>query len=188
MQRSETITNLAAALAKAQAQVKGAVKDSANPFFKSKYADLASVWEACRDACNANDLAIVQFPIAGAEGFGVETVILHASGEWMSSEFVLPASKMDAQGAGSCITYARRYAVAAVLRVCPEDDDGNAAAAGIKKLQEEALKMLEKASTRGLVALENVWKALPEQMRKACQHDLAGLKEKAKEVKETQHA
>ena len=127
MQHSEFLNELGAALAKAQATVKGAKKDSANPFFKSAYADLASVWDACREALTANGLSVVQFPGEFANGVAtLETVLLHSSGQWMSVTAGAPVGKQDAQGVGSVITYLRRYALAAVASVSPEDDDGNA--------------------------------------------------------------
>ncbi len=128
MNKSESISDLAAALSKAQGQIKGAVKDSANPFFKSKYADLSSVWEACRDALSSNELSIVQSPETAQNGITIETMLCHSSGQWITSSYVMPVSKVDAQAVGSAITYARRYALAAMVGVAPEDDDGNSAA------------------------------------------------------------
>lgn len=127
MQHSEQLNELGAALAKAQAQVKGAKKDSANPFFKSQYADLASVWEACRDALTSNGLSVVQFPGYENGVATLDTVLLHSSGQWMSGTAGAPIGKQDAQGVGSVLTYLRRYALAAVASVSPADDDGNAA-------------------------------------------------------------
>lgn len=127
MQHSEALNELGAALAKAQAQVKGAKRDSANPFFKSQYADLASVWEACRDALTSNGLSVVQFPGYENGVATLDTVLLHSSGQWMSGTAGAPIGKQDAQGVGSVLTYLRRYALAAVASVSPEDDDGNAA-------------------------------------------------------------
>jgi len=129
MERSEQINELATALAKAQGEIKGAVRDTANPFFKSKYADLASVWEACRTALTSNGLAVVQALRAVEGGVEVLTMLLHASGQWVSESLAVPAAKQDAQGFGSAVTYARRYGLAAMVGVAPEDDDGNAAAA-----------------------------------------------------------
>ena len=131
MNKSESIAGLAAALAKAQGQMKGAVKDSANPFFKSKYADLASVVEAIRSAFSANGLSYVQtVQSSDLDEVRVETMILHSSGEWIScGVLALPVSKNDAQGYGSALTYARRYSLSAAVGVAPEDDDGNAAVA-----------------------------------------------------------
>ncbi len=131
MNKSESIAGLAAALAKAQGAMKGAVKDSANPFFKSKYADLASVVEAIRSAFSANGLSYVQtVQSSELDEVRVETMILHSSGEWIScGVLALPVSKNDAQGYGSALTYARRYSLSAAVGVAPEDDDGNAAVA-----------------------------------------------------------
>ncbi len=130
MNKSESIAALAAALAKAQGAMKGAVKDSANPFFKSKYADLASVVEAIRAAFSANGLSYIQTVEPHPDEVRVETTILHSSGEWISCGYLsLPVSKADAQGYGSALTYARRYSLSAAVGVAPEDDDGNAASA-----------------------------------------------------------
>ena len=136
MNKSESIAGLAAALAKAQGQMKGALKDSANPFFKSRYADLASVVEAIRAAFSANGLNYIQtLEPSDKDEVRVETTLLHASGEWISCGILsLPVSKIDAQGYGSALTYARRYSLSAAVGVAPEDDDGNAASAAKPKL------------------------------------------------------
>ncbi len=129
MTKSESIKELAAALAKAQGVMKGALKDSANPFFKSRYADLASVVEAIRAAFSANGLSYIQtVEPSDKDEVRVETTLLHSSGEWISCGILsLPVSKIDAQGYGSALTYARRYSLSAAVGVAPEDDDGNAA-------------------------------------------------------------
>lgn len=128
MEQSEQIDKLAAALSKAQAEVEGAKKDSANPHFRSKYADLASVWAACRDALTKNGLAIVQAPgLCEGSHMTMTTLLTHASGQWVRETMSVPLPKQDPQGLGSAVTYARRYALAAFVGVSPEDDDGNAA-------------------------------------------------------------
>ncbi len=127
MLRSESLNELGAALAKAQGAIEGALKDSDNPFFKSRYADLSSVWEACRQHLTANGLSVIQSPTEAESGIGVETMLLHSSGQYVSDKFTMPVTKSDAQGVGSALTYARRYALAAMVGVAPEDDDGNAA-------------------------------------------------------------
>jgi hypothetical protein len=129
MNKSESITNLATALAMAQMNIKGAIKDSNNPFFKSKYADLSSVVEAIRPAFGQCGLSYIQrVEPSDKDEVRVETILLHASGEWLSCGVLnLPVSKADAQGYGSALTYARRYSLAAACGVAPEDDDGNAA-------------------------------------------------------------
>lgn len=144
MNKSESIAGLAAALAKAQGQMKGAIKDSANPFFKSKYADLASVVEAIRAAFSANGLSYIQtVEPSDKDEVRVETTLLHSSGEWISCGVLsLPVSKVDAQGYGSALTYARRYSLSAAVGVAPEDDDGNAASAAKPKKTMDCTKYL----------------------------------------------
>lgn len=125
---STEINELATALSKAQAAIKGAVEDANNPFFQSKYANLASVWEACRDQLTTNGIAVVQSPSADGNKVTVTTVLTHSSGQWMCGELTVQAAKSDPQGIGSAITYARRYSLAAMAGVAPasDDDDGNA--------------------------------------------------------------
>lgn len=128
METSPTVAALADALAKAQASVEGATKGKVNPAFKSKYADLASVWEACREALTQNGLSVIQSPGELADGrMEMTTMLLHASGEWVRGSLTIPLGKVDAQGYGSATTYARRFALAAFVGVAPADDDGQAA-------------------------------------------------------------
>jgi hypothetical protein len=126
-EQSEQINELAGALAKAQGKITGALKDSANPFFKSKYADLASVWDACRSALSENGLAIVQQTESDDSGVFVITTLAHSSGQWMRSRLRLTPKDDSPQAMGSAITYGRRYALAAAVGVAQVDDDGNAA-------------------------------------------------------------
>lgn len=150
MNRSEQINELAAALALAQGQITGALKDSANPFYKSKYADLASCWDACRGPLSANGLSIVQTTLRGEpvtihwettdqesgelRQFHVDTVelvvvttLLHASGQWIESSLPLIPRDASPQGMGSALTYGRRYGLTSMVGVAQVDDDGNAA-------------------------------------------------------------
>jgi hypothetical protein len=130
---SATVAELAKALCKAQGKMKHAIKDANNPFFRSKYADLASVVEASRPALVENGLSVVQY----TQGNILYTMLLHSSGEWIRGNIELKPMKQvkdkgwedshDPQSYGSCITYARRYAMAAITGVATEDDDGNAA-------------------------------------------------------------
>jgi hypothetical protein len=117
---------LFAALAKAQAEIRGALKDAVNPHFKSKYADLESTWQACRGPLAANGLAVIQSPFSEGGNIGVVTILGHASGAMISGRLVVAPMKFDAQGAGSTLTYLRRYALAAMVGVAPTDDDGEA--------------------------------------------------------------
>lgn len=125
--QSQSIGKLAEALAKAQGKIEGASKDSTNPHFKSRYADLASVWEACRTHLSANGLSIIQTLDNGLNGVTIITTLAHSSGEWIKGALTLKPVKDDPQGVGSAITYARRYALAAMVGVAPEDDDAEAA-------------------------------------------------------------
>lgn len=124
---SQSIGALAGALAKAQGMMHGAAKASENPYFKSKYADLASVWDACREALSQNDLAVFQTNAVDDKGVVVVTTLAHKSGEWISGKLRVIPAKNDAQAIGSVITYMRRYALAAMVGLAQVDDDGNAA-------------------------------------------------------------
>ena len=125
MNKSESIKSLSVAMCKAQGEMGGAVKDANNPFFKSKYADLSAVVQAVKDPFANNGLSYVQFPIEESGRIGVETILMHESGEWLSNSFTVQLSKQDAQGAGSAITYCRRYALQAIAGIPSEDEDGN---------------------------------------------------------------
>ena len=127
MNKSDSIVKLAGALNKAQSEMGGAVKDANNPFFKSKYADLSSVVKVIKEPFANNGLSFVQFPICDGQSAGVETILMHESGEFLQSEYMLPLTKKDPQGAGSGITYAKRYALQAMAGIPSEDDDGNMA-------------------------------------------------------------
>lgn len=132
MDMSESIIDLATALAKAQETMAGAAKDASNPAFKRgnlelKYATLASVWDAWQAVGPANGLAVLQLPGAMIEGkVTLTTMLTHKSGQWMRETLSIPVTKPDAQGYGSALTYARRYALSAFVGIAPEDDDGNA--------------------------------------------------------------
>lgn len=127
MNRSETVGKLAGALAKAQAVMEGASKDAMNPHFRSKYADLASIREACIGPLTANGLSVAQFPQADGARVTVRTLLMHSSGEFLEGELSATARDEGPQGIGSVITYLRRYALAAIAGVAPEDDDAEAA-------------------------------------------------------------
>jgi ERF superfamily len=153
MNTSENIGELATALSAAQGEMSGASKDSDNPFFRSKYADLASVWDACRAPLSKHGLSIVQFPKteytgtpelyewtskAGEKRSGIRvfctvsvlTRITHASGQFMEDTVSAMLPTADPQAVGSAITYLRRYSLQSVAGIAPEDDDGEAAQKG----------------------------------------------------------
>jgi hypothetical protein len=134
MKHSDSIKELAAALHKAQGKIKAALKDSTNPHFKSKYADLSSVIEAVKQPLLDAGLVFTQGVHDAEGGVAIETMLLHTSGEWLSSTLRIPATKQDAQGFGSAITYGRRYGLQAICGVPAEDDDGNAATASSSRI------------------------------------------------------
>lgn len=128
MPQSESIANLAKALSIVQGKLTYAVKDSANPFFKSKYADLESVWDSCRSLLADNGLSVIQMPGNYFEGrMWLITRLCHSSGEWIEQEMSFPVAKPDAHGCMATITYMRRGALAAFVGVVQADDDGNEA-------------------------------------------------------------
>jgi hypothetical protein len=133
MNKSDTIQALAQALAKAQLEIKAALKDSTNPHFKSKYADLSSVIDAVKAPLLKHGISFLQGVYDAEGGVAVETILLHTSGEWISSTLRIPATKQDAQGYGSAITYGRRYGLQAMCGVPAEDDDGNAASKPVER-------------------------------------------------------
>lgn len=119
---------IAAAFVKAQLAFGPALKSSTNPHFRSKYADLSACVEAVIDALNKNGIGLMQKTYECKDGVMVETVFIHESGEVMECGLLhVPATKHDAQGFGSALTYARRYSLQAACGIAPEDDDGNAA-------------------------------------------------------------
>jgi hypothetical protein len=125
MEKSESIAELAKGLAKAQADFGPLLKGATNPFFKSKYADLSSVMDVARGPLAEHGLCFVQTTEGSDVGFiVVETTLIHTSGEWVSGKIKMPLVKNDPQGFGSAMTYARRYALQAILGLAAEDDDG----------------------------------------------------------------
>jgi hypothetical protein len=123
MKTSESIIEISKALHSAQAEMGGAKKDTANTFFKSKYADLTSVMVAIKQPFADNGLSFVQCPLMNDQGVGVVTRIMHTSGEWVESELILPLVKLDPQAAGSAISYAKRYSLQSMAGVPSTDDD-----------------------------------------------------------------
>jgi len=129
IETSENTAKLDAALAKAQGEITAAIKDSPNPAFKTKYADLGAVMEAIRPALAKHAISITQWPIHSTDNrVHMVTRIAH-DGEWMRATFSMPVQKQDAHGYGSIVTYLRRYCIASAIGVITDvDDDGNAAA------------------------------------------------------------
>ncbi len=128
MNRSDTLGKIAPALVATIAQIGGAKKGKTNPQFKTQYADLGSVIAASKEILAENGLALLQFPTDCAGGIlHLETIFVHESGEWIGAEMGIALGKIDPQGVGSAITYARRYAQMSALNMPAVDDDGEAA-------------------------------------------------------------
>jgi len=195
MEKSESIKELATALSKAQAIMSGAKKNSENPFFHSAYSDLSSVVDAIKEPFSDNGLSYVQFPIEDNGRIGIETILMHESGEWMSNSFTVQLTKQDAQGAGSAITYCRRYSLLAVAGIPSEDDDGNNAAKGNQQdkqaeeaeaarrdaeIFDSAMSAISNATSRE--DLETLWNNV-EDFPKRNKEIIAAMKAKGEELK-----
>lgn len=152
MTKSDSIETLADALSKAQGAFNHAKKDSVNPHYKSKYADLASVIDAARPHLSANGLAVTQVTDYNAGELVLHTVLMHRSGEFINGTYPIIAAQNTPQAMGSAITYARRYCFAAITGIAPDDDDDCNIASGIseKRLDpkiEQAKKNMSTAAT-----------------------------------------
>lgn len=201
MVTSESINEIATALAKAQGSMKPALKDSTNPHFKSSYADLASCWDACRDALTKNGLSVIQGASADAERVTVTTLLLHTSGQWVRDALTSTARDAGAQSVGSAITYGRRYGLCAMVGIAPEDDDAEAAhgrsngpqraqAAPVAQMPPKGYSQwlidLEAVADEGTAALQDAWKRSSADLR-ACLTSTApatweAIKARAKET------
>ena len=155
---------IATALVKAQKAFGPALKSSTNPHFKSRYADLAACVEAVIDALNENGIALVQHSHECADGIIIETIFIHESGEMISGgKLHVPATKQDAQGYGSAMTYARRYSLQAACGIAPEDDDGNNASRAPSKPKSTRTKAEIEALITAATSSEQltaIWKTL----------------------------
>ena len=128
LEETKSMKNIYSAFIKAQKEFAPALKSSTNPHFKSKYVSLDGCVEAVIDALNNNEIGLLQVTHDHDHGVVVETMLIHSSGEQLSGgRLFVPATKLDAQGFGSALTYARRYSLMATCGIAPEDDDGNAA-------------------------------------------------------------
>jgi hypothetical protein len=131
MQKSDSIKNIAKALAAFQSEVKNPVNTADNPFFKSKYAPLQDILNLVRPLLSKHGLSVLQIPSGDGEKIIITTLLMHESGEWIETcPLILKPDKPTAQGAGSAITYGRRYSLSAVLGISSEDDDDGNQASG----------------------------------------------------------
>lgn len=190
MKRSEAINDLAAALSKAQAQIRPALKDAVNPHFKSKYADLASVVDAYREPLAMHGLSLSQHPSSDGAKVIITTLLMHTSGQWLESDLALTAEKATPQSIGSAISYGRRYSAMAITGMAADDDDGNDAEGRLPQRQASKIapkprepepqapplnvydgsSNMEKALHKALIALkppvpEKYWSMIEESMR-----------------------
>ena len=134
MHKSNNLSELAKSMILFQVKVESIKKDAKNPFFKSSYASLSNILDAIKEPLIESGLSVLQFPTGD---YGLTTILLHESGEYLKSEYTMRPVKDDPQGRGSAITYARRYAIASILSLnIDEDDDGNTATYGGKNPQE----------------------------------------------------
>ena len=171
MKMSETIAELATALSIAQGQIEDAAKTVKNEFYKSKYADLASVRAAVRQPFADNGLSVVQFPRTVTGGVEVETMLLHKSGEFMAETLFMPV-KHEPHPIGSGISYARRYALMSIANLAADDDDGNAAQVAKPAAEPDPRVVLALAlrakgeAEKGMDALNALWRGLDATERK----------------------
>ena len=143
MNQSEHINELAKALAEAQAKLDGVLKGKENPFFKSRYADLSMVWQAWKAVGPACGLSIAQVATVQDGEPVLATQLMHSSGQWIRGQYPIKPVKADPQSVGSAITYARRYALAAMVGIAPEDDDDDGNIASGKKEPSKTDKALD---------------------------------------------
>ena len=178
MNKSETIAKLAEALSRAQAEMPAAKFNSVNPFLKNHYADLGSIIDTAKPVLGKVGLAVTQLTFNDGDRVGVETVLTHASGEWISTQFSLPPAdekgKSNAQVAGSIITYLRRYSLAAILGMySDEDTDGNEVK---QELKPREAKPAEIKHEVGIMTIEDACKTTTSQGKQYVSMTVDGLK------------
>jgi hypothetical protein len=128
MNTSQEIDKISAALVLAQKDMLPLIKDSDNPFFKSKYADLHAVTQACYPALQANGICVMQSAESlGSDGINIRTRLIHSSGQFLETECAIPPAGQDPQKYGSAVTYGRRYGLQAAVGLAAQDDDAEAA-------------------------------------------------------------
>ena len=192
---SATIGKLAEALSKVQGEMGAAEKNADNPYFKSKYADLATCWGVAREPLSRNGLAVVQTTAQSFEEIGeanrkqlvitINTILMHSSGEWISGSMSMPLAKNDPQGVGSAVSYGRRYGLSAILGIVGKDEDDDANAASMPPQTAPARKAAAKAQAAGApqaAAKKAEVRARAEQSLKGMLLDDAGLGLKPSEV------
>lgn len=171
MNKSESIKNIASALSKFQAEVTNPKNTQNNPFYNSKYAPLQDVLNLVRPLLSKYGLSVIQHPSGDGVNISISTMLLHESGEWIEFEpLVLKADKATPQGAGSAITYGRRYALSAVLGIASEDDDDANAYESVPKKQETP-RTLSDAQIKRLYAIASSAGISNDQVKAAIRKD-----------------
>tara|TARA_R110001599_G_scaffold89972_2_gene237731 strand:+ start:910 stop:1500 length:591 start_codon:yes stop_codon:yes gene_type:complete len=171
MNTSPELDQIGAALCLAQAEISGAHKNAANPFFKSKYSDLASCWSAVREPLTKHGLSVMQNPSADGAKVSVETMLLHASGQWMSGTMTATAKDDSPQAILSITTYLRRAALSSFCSIAPVDDDAESAQSHAAPAAippdgfEHWIDALTTTANEGQVALKQAWTASPKPFR-----------------------
>lgn len=166
MNQSENISELSSALAKAQGEMQAAIKDSINPFFKSKYADLGSVWDAARPVLSKNGLCVIQTTEIINDKVVMVTTLSHSSGQWIKAYLPLNPTKQDSQGMGAAITYLRRYSLSAIVGVVCDDDDDGETTSGRGKTKPE-IKPIEFVGETQRESIDGLFMELDSESRKS---------------------
>ena len=179
MNKSESIQKIATALAKFQGEMKNPPKNADNPFFKSKYCALDTIIDTIRPVMAKHGLSFIQSCSAVGAEVAVTTLVMHESGEWIESDpMTVHATKLDPQGAGSAITYNRRYSLSAVLGIASEeDDDGNSSSkvSAEKKAQADIDRVSAKTKEDAPVNWIEFWKTCKKMGFSESQvHEIAG--------------
>jgi hypothetical protein len=152
MNKSDSLVELTKSLVAFQSELKPVPKDSINPFFHSKYADISTIWETIRPLLFKHGFAVSQLPQEHDGKIILTTLLLHTSGEWLSSELlVVPDKPNNPQAVGSALTYARRYALSALLGICSEEDDDAEVAVNRKPIQQQKPAQAAPPSGKGAI-------------------------------------
>jgi hypothetical protein len=170
--QSYDLNELATALAKAQAEIEVAGRKETNPFFKSKYADLAELIKVSRPALTKNGLAVMQQILTDEDGMTwLHTILTHTSGQWIETRMRVVPTKNDPQSFGSCVTYLRRYCYAALINIAvsDEDDDGEAAMYDQRQVMAKGTALNTKYNPK-----ENTHETITKEQREEVEYELEG--------------
>ena len=168
MKMSEQINEIAKAMAQAQCEMKPAEKDSINPHFRSKHSSMCAVWDAASPIMKQG-ICILQDAVTTEKGISVETMLVHASGQWFQfGPLVIPVSKMDAQACGSAVSYAKRYALCAAVGIVSGDIDDDGEAAMQRTINKETSEMPDRITKEQLDRLLHKLKVTEDEIKSIC--------------------